>query len=781
MNNSSTGGNTFNGTTTLNNTGAGRLYINNTGVDAFNGNLILTNTGNGGILFGYSSGASTLAAGRTVTIGGSGFTDGILWFERFTQVGPTAQNLTLTGTADLYFAQGSTFDGAITASSPGLFFNGTTFNSTVHATKTGPVNNSSTGGNIFNGTTTLNNTGAGRLYIHNTGVDAFNANLILTNTGNGGILFGYSSGASTLAAGRTVTIGGSGFTDGILWFERFTQVGPMAQNLPLTGTAEYYFAQGSTFNGAVTASAPGLYFNGTTFNSTVQATKTGPVNNASTGGTTFNGTTTLTNTGSGILYIHNTGIDAFNGNLIVNSTNSGGIRFGNGSGSGTLAAGRTVAVGGLGFTNGMLSFRSFTQVGPTPQTLILTGTAYLNFDAGSTFDGDIFSSSPSLRFGGVTCNGTVNCTKTGPVNNSGTGVNTFNGTARLTNTGSGILYMGYQGITYFNGDLLLSSTNSGGIYFGTNGGVTQLAAPRVLAIGASGYTAGPLQLRNFSQLGTVPQSLVLTGTSAIHFLPGTSFNANLALITPSVFLNGSTFNGVTHITKNGPVTNSCTGGNTFNGDLLVQNTSGGNLTLGGSNGDVFNGNVHFIRNGAGSMLAHNNFNTAFPKNISTVGSTNTVQFGGTVGRTLFTGTTTQQFSTDAAWPPDVRRMTVALTGGATLDLLGSVNVITDVAFTSGVVRPQAATSTSNGLLILQNGITFSDPADNNSHVDGYVRKVGNAAFTFPVGNAGILAPISMSAPTGTTSHFTAKYLHADTDPPFDHTGQGHRAEPRKPL
>ncbi|HNP97176.1 MAG TPA: T9SS type A sorting domain-containing protein, partial [Cyclobacteriaceae bacterium] len=62
-------------------------------------------------------------------------------------------------------------------------------------------------------------------------------------------------------------------------------------------------------------------------------------------------------------------------------------------------------------------------------------------------------------------------------------------------------------------------------------------------------------------------------------------------------------------------------------------------------------------------------------------------------------------------------------------------------------------------LIFANGSSASG-ASNASYVDGPVRKVGNAAFTFPTGDGGIYRGISISAPTAGTDAFTAEYFKA---------------------
>jgi hypothetical protein len=84
----------------------------------------------------------------------------------------------------------------------------------------------------------------------------------------------------------------------------------------------------------------------------------------------------------------------------------------------------------------------------------------------------------------------------------------------------------------------------------------------------------------------------------------------------------------------------------------------------------------------------------------------------------------------------------------------NLTISNSLTLTNGIVK------TNNNVLILSAGSTVSG-ASNSSHVNGNVRKVGNTAFTFPVGNDSLNAPISMSAPSDIADHFTASYSQAD--------------------
>ncbi|HEX2618029.1 MAG TPA: hypothetical protein VHL57_10835, partial [Flavobacteriales bacterium] len=512
----------------------------------------------------------------------------------------------------------------------------------------------------------------------------------------------------------------------------FTQLGGLAQNLLLGNASTLRIDPNCIFNGNLTTTSAALYISGSTFNGTSKFTKTGTTGDVSNGGNTFNGPAEFIISGTGNLSLHNTGVDQFNGDVLVNSTNVGSIYFGQTTGSATLASGRTIAVGALGFNPGNLVLHNFTQLGPAAQNLLLGASALLRIDPNCVFNGDLTTTSAALLINGSTFNGACKFTKSGPSTDNSAGANTFNGSTELVLTGSGTLNLDYNtGTDQFNGNLVVNSTGTGAINFGGVSGAAVLAAGRTLSIGSLGFSAGGLGLRNFRQIGPTVQSLSMTGTASLNFLTGTVIDGPITTTSPNLSLNGSTFNGASRFTKTGPSNNACTGGNVFNADMELYLTNGP-FTLASNYVDDFNGNATFVRTGSGTVVVCNAFNTTFSKNVSTVGSTGTVQFGAGAGRAIFDGTGVQQFSSDAAFPPQVRNLTINKPSG-TLDLLGDVVVTLDLAFTSGVIRPQAATSTSNGLLIVNSGVTFSDAADVNSHVDGFLRKIGNTAFAFPVG------------------------------------------------
>ena len=92
---------------------------------------------------------------------------------------------------------------------------------------------------------------------------------------------------------------------------------------------------------------------------------------------------------------------------------------------------------------------------------------------------------------------------------------------------------------------------------------------------------------------------------------------------------------------------------------------------------------------------------------------------------------------------------------ANVTLSGSINVSNLFTLSNGLLR----TGNNNNLIIANNATTTG--ASTVRFVEGNVRKIGNQAFTFPLGNLGKYAPISISAPTNATDHFTASYSFAN--------------------
>lgn len=78
-------------------------------------------------------------------------------------------------------------------------------------------------------------------------------------------------------------------------------------------------------------------------------------------------------------------------------------------------------------------------------------------------------------------------------------------------------------------------------------------------------------------------------------------------------------------------------------------------------------------------------------------------------------------------------------------------------------------SSSPGYFGATNGASFSNASDANN-IDGYVKKYGNQAFTFPVGNGADLRTLSISAPTAATDAYATAWILGNPSGNLDPTG-----------
>jgi len=769
-------GDTFEGQTTFSNTGSGAssVTISSNYSSTFTGDIIVAcaNTGGYGIVFGSPTGSatSTLASGYTISAGT--FSSGFLKLYNFIQEGTTPQ--TLSGISSLYFCSGTTFNGplttigntylyfnpeatfvgAVTASAAYLYLNGSHFENVTNLTETWGGNNSN-GGNTFDGLTTINNNGGGgNMNLNYTSPDIYNGNVTYNNY--------YSS----------LVIGGS---------------------------------IGNTYNGTVT----------------------------------FNN-----NAGAGYLTASYKGTTHYNGDIIINNTNGyDAVIFGQGGGTSILDTGQTISADA--FAVGTLSISNFTQLGSTPQNIILTGTAGVGF-SNCTFNGPLTATAPVVGFSGNTFNNTVNFTTTAtsasntvygsgvsisgggntfnfptsimnssvgkPLElstttpdifysslnltcNSGDGItvgagNTYNGVVTITNTGSsqGIIAMSNNNNTTstFNGNIYVNNSSYYGISFGQGGGASVLSSGNTIT--APTYTTSSLTLKNFTQQGsaTAQQLDIPGGTLAIT---NSVFNGNFESTSLIHNIGTTQFIGSSSFTKTGTSTSSWAGGNIFTGAATFTNqNSGGWLEL-STVADLFNSSVTFINNGYPGILVNyssvnvgntyngtvtltNNSTTGnislnatsesiysyYSGNIAINGTGATQNCGFNIGTMVFTGGNNQAIS-------DSYSSGLTLTGNVIVNKSsGAITLNTPVTISGAVVtlnQGNIISASSSAVLTLTSTSSISGGSA-NSFISSPLSKIGNTAFTFPVGSGTIYAPVSITA--ATESNSTVVVQHVNTAP-----------------
>jgi hypothetical protein len=134
------------------------------------------------------------------------------------------------------------------------------------------------------------------------------------------------------------------------------------------------------------------------------------------------------------------------------------------------------------------------------------------------------------------------------------------------------------------------------------------------------------------------------------------------------------------------------------------------------------------------------------------------------GRVEFDGPNEQTLSADVATPPTIRNLTINKSGGS-LTLGRSLTISNNLTLNSRNI-----VSSATNLLILNDNVTVTSTSG-ASFVSGPVRKIGNDAFTFPVGKGTAYRPISISAPGNVAHHFTGEYFGGNSAGAYSHASK----------
>jgi len=401
------GGNTFNGSVEITNSGSNNLNLANVNGDSYNsdivfnnfttgnsltiarsgtniftGNVTVNNSSSATVSFGALGGTSEIANGSALLT--SNFSSGTLNLTNLTQQGNTPNGnfnpttLTIanvniggnfsavaTGTANI---QNSVFGSSVSISGARIsqILNSVFGNNSgdlISLTKTGATEDTWSGENIFNGNTTITNSGTNNLRLANVTGDVFNSNVVfnnftignsltiarsgtntfsgnvsVNNTSTATVSFGAIGGTSEIASGRALLT--SDFSIGTLNLTNVSQLGnsPNGSFNPTTlvisnsiiggdfnaiGTGNYS-VQNSSFLNNVTLSGGRISqltnsIFGTNSSHTILLTKTAGTNDTWSGNNTFNGLTTITNSGTANLTLANTTADNYNTDVTFNN------------------------------------------------------------------------------------------------------------------------------------------------------------------------------------------------------------------------------------------------------------------------------------------------------------------------------------------------------------------------------------------------------------------------------------------------------------------------------
>ena len=620
--------------------------------------------------------------------------------------GSITNGLVYSNVLGTFYFSGSTFGAKVSIKAASIYLDGSTFNDSVWLYKKNNSNVNSKGGNTFNSYFSYENIGNGSIVLSDSLPDIFNSTLDIINddagtfylahrgTGNefnsnlnvygkkiyfnyygtatfggnihfyspgGEIYFGYSTGSSSLASGKTITLD-STISSGNLYFQNFTQVGSGTLGLTLIGSAHLYFKSGTTFNATLTCSAPFIHLDGARFSGTSSFTNNATANVTSLGGNYFGGNTTIINnsTSSYIYSLGSTIIDSFATTTTIQNN------------TGVVSINNAVFIGNVTLNN----YDSST----TSNRFILNNTGQTIFQSGVHMESII----------------------------------------------SG-MEIGVEGTSVFEEGIVPDTI--------------------VFSSGSISFTNAEVNKSFIFNLNGTNSSLTLNG--------GNVFNGNLYFKGHDIDVNRTTFNGIVQIIKNGSTDITWSGSNFFNSTTTItdSSTSGHFLKLGNSFSDTYNGNVTFIQKGAGNLYPAYSHTSYFKGNV-TVDGTSAITFGANnVGNIVFNGTSTQTINKSSSYAPIFKKITFNKPSGV-LTLNTPITVSDSISFLKGIIN----TDTTN-LITLNSGGKLIGASD-SSFVNGPFKKIGNAAFVFPIGKniSYGYRPIEITAPSSSSDAYTAQYV-----------------------
>ena len=352
---------------------------------------------------------------------------------------------------------------------------------------------------------------------------------------------------------------------------------------------------------------------------------------------------------------------------------------------------------------------------------------------------------------------------------------------RSSNSSKGISIGGNAASSaYFGGDIIINTDS-------LTTGVSMLKGNYVhnghFVVGNNGFTSGKLRVKNYTQTasGTTDLSAMATGVS-LEFLDGVDMTANLVYSDAgnvtftnakfrgnvnaeglSLAVTNCEFFGNTNLNKTGTTTNY-NGGNVFHGATTLENSSIGNyLCWGNANPDTFLTHLTLINRSSLALWMSLTTTSQYAGDITLDGdSLSTIRLGNSAAgrKVVFNGSTDQHLN---ILEDDLNilayRLEIDKSGGQ-LHVHEDVTVSYELALTNGIIE-----CTNDAVLTLKDNVL--PIASNNSYVEGVVKKIGNDAFTFPIGRNGVYRPIAISAPSSTGDAFTAEYLNENVHAVYD--------------
>ncbi|OFX40924.1 MAG: hypothetical protein A2W95_16875 [Bacteroidetes bacterium GWA2_40_14] len=296
---------------------------------------------------------------------------------------------------------------------------------------------------------------------------------------------------------------------------------------------------------------------------------------------------------------------------------------------------------------------------------------------------------------------------------------------------------------YFNGTGS-NIINAGGSSFyniSFTGNATTLLNSNLVATNQYTQSAGVVDLSSDGGTTnhnlTINNRLSLTGGSLLGRNSTISVGENWSIAGTGTFTAGTS----TVILTNNTGTKSITPRSQAFYNLTINGTATFNL----SGALVVNNNLAIL---AGGLSVTNlDYPITVSGNWSNNGTfapyTGTVTFNGSLAQTL-SGSATHNFGT----------LVLNNTGATGLTFSSPANINTALTLTDGILFTSALN------LLTFNDNATSSSGSNSSFINGPAKKVGNDAFSFPLGDSTFWAPLEITAPSLVTDAFTVEYVFA---------------------
>ncbi|NND94515.1 MAG: T9SS type A sorting domain-containing protein, partial [Flavobacteriales bacterium] len=442
-----------------------------------------------------------------------------------------------------------------------------------------------------------------------------------------------------------------------------------------------------------------------------------------------------------------------------------------------------------------LNGSSKTITGPVNLHSLDVNGSYTVATGTTTMSGDFYvETTGSIDFGNNDAVLDGNLTNKGSIISNGTA--TFTGTQVQTIQLLNAISSSSTGVINFNGTVapFISSTSSPNfatVNINNTGGITPSVPWNVfvacnIAAGAS-FNGGPLThtfYGDFDNQGSV------TSSGNLVFMPGAPYSASA-----TIALGGTSFTSSGDVVFAGTAPITLTSGTTPTFQhITISNQDPSGVTAPQSwtvsdeilvnSGAILNGGVATLHNIGTSLLVNGTLEggtsrfsfTGATSSIDGIGTTNFNDLDIDPGATLTLNkdiSLTGDFVNDGTFSPAGRNVRftgssqsaiTGITGSVTFGDLEidktstdvvlnvPVDVVDQLTLTDGIIT----TTTTNILTIRDNGV--SDEGSSTSYVEGPMKKIGDDAFVFPLGDGGKWARLGITAPSSTTDEFRAEFI-----------------------